>query len=148
MYNYSSCLINAAQCIKLLLIKYVHEVKFHACNIHVFIYKSKQVEKWCAAWQRKRQLLSPTGRYSELQAQKKTNDKMLMSCATKQTTSKSKQMRQWNTLAFCCIFLALYVSTRKKRKKAHPVYDYNNVSWLTHNKTKIKDEKGTWQCWS
>lgn len=25
---------------------------------------------------------------------KKTNDKMLMSCATKQTTSKSKQMRQ------------------------------------------------------
>lgn len=45
MYNYSSCLINAAQCIKLLLIKYVHEVKFHACNIHVFIYKSKQVEK-------------------------------------------------------------------------------------------------------
>lgn len=79
---------------------------------------------------------------------KKTNDKMLMSCATKQTTAKSKQMRQWNTLAFCCIFLALYVSTRKKRKKAHPVYDYNNVSWLTHNKTKIKDEKGTWQCWS
>lgn len=49
---------------------------------------------------------------------------------------------------FAVSFLLCMFQQEKKEKKAHPVYDYNNVSWLTHNKTKIKDEKGTWQCWS
>lgn len=78
---------------------------------------------------------------------KKTNDKMFMSCATKQKTPKSKQMRQWNTLAFCCIFL-LGKLQQEKKKKHFLFMTIITTAWLMHYKTKIKDEKGTWQLWA
>lgn len=50
---------------------------------------------------------------------------------------------------FLLYLLAWYASTRKKKKKKHFLFmTIITIVWLTHNKTKIKDEKGTWQCWA
>lgn len=47
---------------------------------------------------------------------------------------------------FLLYLLAWYASTRKKN---HFLFmTIITIAWLTHNKTKIKDEKGTWQCWA
>lgn len=38
---------------------------------------------------------------------------------------------------------------KKKKEKKHFLFmTIITIAWLTHNKTKIKDEKGTWQCWA